>query len=482
MMTPPIAVVRAIRPCQFRRATQWIFRCPLFLLAVCAAAWGAGCDSALNSETLRRGADGSTTSVTIQQAPANDSGDDPEALTLVDVVQIDDEIARPGNDGDTETAGAGDDVTADITDTGGDRPLTGPTDEQVIAALAALPPLPKPHFAPTVIGLLPEWQEFNRQIVRINRTSFIAGSFSETATRRAIQAAIEANAAEPAALPTTLCMYWTPWAQEYKQEPHPVTDFGPLYVQGLDRMRVFFANQRAWISKANLDYGSNIAVSHITLEIELWPMRTAENVAEWEVALLRRHNECYDMVKGIFPEAEITWFDRGGVHHGSLHGLPAYGENRRFTRKEKGDNCSNFFYTLGMGRTVAVEEMRRSIENIDKYYGADEPIVSFVSLAGGAALTMDSPFLLETGRFRDYELVHSYHIGTFINRPEYGTNGGHLMLGADWSRVVGVHFYPNLLDHKLTKDQVIVRMKHYVAYVCGATDSAFPYSVWPNAR
>jgi hypothetical protein len=423
--------------------------------------------------------------------PDDASGGDESALNLIDpageVGAGDDDEGvdgvedagdgRPSGGGQT-VGGAGQPV--------GSEPLPDPDDSEpvttVLEALQAIPPLPKPHhYAPSVISHLPEWREYQREIVRITRSSGVAGAYSETPTRRAIEAAVEANLAEPAALPTMLHMYWGPWLVEHIGQPHPVTDFGPLYVQGLDRMRTTFTNQKAWIDQANLDYGSNIQVGRVFLEIELWPIPNGGDPA-WEAALLRRHEECYDLVKSIFPDASVVWYNRGAIYEGGPpNGLIAYGPKRLFTGAERGDACSTSLYRIGVGPQSTLEAMRRTIENVDNIYGADVPVIPFIALGAGYHFTIEDYLRRVWGRVWDYDLVHSYKLGLFVNDPIYGEVQGNVILGADWSRVPAVMIYPELIDHKTSEQTNLnVRLRHFIAYCCGATGTPFPTQVWPG--
>lgn len=353
-------------------------------------------------------------------------------------------------------------------------------DRRILAVLSAMRPLPKPHhYAPGGLALLPEWLDFTREIVRITRSASIAPGYGASATRTMISLAAQANAAEPDAIPTTVSFYYGPWREEYLEHGHEVTDFGPLYVQGLERMREFFTNQAQWIADANREMGASITVGNVILEIENWPIPVGGD-PEWEVALLRRHNECYDLVKSIFPAAPVTWFDRGGVHQNSGNkALPFFGETGRFTHLEKGDFCSTRLYRVGDSQSVTLEEMRRTITNVDQYYGPGTPIVPFISLGAGYRFRLDSPKEFIYDRDWNYDAVHSYQLGMYVNLPVYSESLAHVQLGADWSRVPQVMFYPPILDHKLTKDSLYIRLRHFVAYCCGATEAQFPGDVFP---
>ena len=459
---------------------------------------------------------------TADQEPQDASGDDEQlALTLIDPAEVpEEELIAPAEDlGDEAAAetptespedlgaeepsdppaeepdnppnetiggsssGSSGGIGADDSDESdeSDTPEGTPSKAEVLAALQALPPLPKPHYyAPSVMAYNPDWLDYNREIVRITRTSGIAGAYAEYRTRFAVQVAVEANEAEPDAIPTGLHMYWAPWLIEYKSAPHPPTDFGDLYVQGLERMRTTLANQRAWIDTANTMFNSDIDVTQCFLEIEFWPIPLDDD-PEWRAALLRRQDECYDLIKSYYPNATITWFNRGAIYdRGRGNGLVFYSGTRQFTELEKGDTCSTTLYRLGGGMQTTLEAMRRTVENVDAKYGEDVPIIPYIAIGAGYRFTMDNPYMSHFHRVWDYDVVRSYKMGMFVNRPIYGDNGGNVLLGADWSRVPAVILYPELLDHKRSElTQVQTRLKHFIAYCCGATDSPFPTNLWP---
>lgn len=356
-----------------------------------------------------------------------------------------------------------------------------PTHEQVLEVLRSLPPLPKPHhYAPSVIGYLPEWRDYTREIVRITRSSGVAGAYGAGRTRLAVQAAVEANESEPDAIPTVLNMYWDPWLVEYRNSPHPPTDFGEQYTSGLERMRSTLLDQRAWIDDANAEFGSDIRVEQFFLEIEFWSIPLDDD-GTWAAAVLRRQDECHDMVKSIFPDAKVAWYNRGDVHQKSRdNGLTFYSGNRLFTGAEKGDQCTNTVYSLGRGMDPTLETMRQTIANVDQTYGDDVPVIPFLALGAGYRFMMDNPYTKHMYRVWDYDIVDSYKMGMFINLPIYANSEGNVILGADWNRVPAVMFWPELLDHKFDDEaSVNIRMKHFVAYCCGATETPFPTNLWP---
>ena len=321
-----------------------------------------------------------------------------------------------------------------------------PDEDQIIAWLQELDPLPKVHYSwdfPKVrlsIPIDPLLFEF----VRLTHGVSIRGETTKPPqANSAVAVCAQVNALNPA-IPATIAINYSPWHRAFPPDAPP-TDFGPAHDEEVALFREAMTVARDLIAAANAEQNEDIAVAFLLFDSERFRIKTSneEGYEEWNAAITEKYNVIYSIGKELFPDAMIEWYGRG--------------TNNRFTLEEMGDTNSGWLLELPF--VDYTDERYQRLYDLAMANGADE-VTLWVALASSFDTT---DWRTRTWVFQwDYDLALSWQLGARIHNPSYGDTPETY---AHWRAANPICFWPRPFD---TRVGVGLWGKHFVAYVRGA--------------
>ncbi|MGD8450482.1 MAG: hypothetical protein PVJ57_01570 [Phycisphaerae bacterium] len=319
-----------------------------------------------------------------------------------------------------------------------------PSDAEIVAALQLLPPLPKVHhnFGFYDYMLDDPNDPVLYEYVRVTHSAGLLVRWVDAPeARAAVYACKQVNATNPT-LPATIALHFSPYAHWWPRGAPP-TYTGPEYQEELDNFTYYLSGVKDMIDAANTEFGSNVQVSGIFLDTEIWKIQEqgGSGADTWNAAMVEKYDAMYDICKSVYPSAPVNWFARG---RGCC--------NRYFNLEEQGDSFSGGFYSQDM---EAMRAYFLQIYDQAQLYG-NVPIQPWFSLGEGTVrLDGDRYFYLCD---KDYELSVSWQIGAELNDPWYGQSPDY----PPWDYVDELVIFPG------PRPRAPDFFRHFVAYVRGA--------------
>jgi hypothetical protein len=247
-------------------------------------------------------------------------------------------------------------------------------------------------------------------------------------------------------------------------------------------------------------------------------------------ALTAKNNLYYDAAAEALPDAEIIWFSKGSYTpctpiettctkvgaHGVCEEKKAswmvstpqncdsegWAADTCYSLEEKGDSFSVALYTVGE-LDATVDALNRTVQNAIAH--GIHKVVPYIDLGGGyrrdVLYPLGGSYIYQNNW--DYDTSYSYLLGAMVNSPRFLAEPKRF---GPWSYVKSVVFFPSIVDTERStctgayapggperndaspcfavtpEDARNIRLKHFVAYVEGATgNSTTGLSPWPPA-
>ena len=330
-----------------------------------------------------------------------------------------------------------------------------PTEEQLTAWLAELPPLPKVHYSfPILETLLVEPVDpLLVQYVRVSRAVSVAGEgANETHLKAAVTLCQQANASG-IGIPASIAINYSPWHRGFPPDLPP-TYTGPESDDEIQRFRDRLISVRQTLASINASRGTQIAVTAILLDTERFYIKPASDPEAdvWNAAIDAKYTAFYDFARQIYPNASVEWFGRGIEESAAVTGWSPF---PWFTFRESGDSFSCALYRVSEIGTMR-ETFRRTYDFAEEH-GASR-VTPWIALGAGYRRQSDQFAAWYTDW--DYDTVYSLLLGREINTPWYGQRPDRF---APWGAAEIVVFYPPPFDTRTP-----AWGKHFVAYARGA--------------
>jgi hypothetical protein len=330
----------------------------------------------------------------------------------------------------------------------GDDPA--PTDEQVLAWLRELKPLPKVHYSwPLPFAKLSD--ELLIEYARLTHAVSLSGEWAKPEEiDRAVLICKQINVNKPK-IHASIGINHSVWHRRFGKDLPP-TDTGSTHRAELDYLKQRMEFFRDTIATSNQKYNSDVDVSAILFDSEHFHVRKDD--AKWNQAITDKYNAAYDMVREVFPDARIEWYARGAIHPGASQ--TGWSESTYFTLDEQGDSFGCSLYQVPeIGYTREI--FRRTADNAQQH-GVGE-VTPWIALASGYRRQTDKYH--EFSQAWNYDLIYSWKLGAEINLPWYGAEERRQRF-APWNKSKIAIFYPEPFGRAPHWGQ------HFVAYVRGA--------------
>ena len=322
--------------------------------------------------------------------------------------------------------------------------------EQVLAWLRELKPLPKVHYSwPLPFGSFSD--ELLLEYARLTHAVSLSGEWSKPEqVDRAVTICQQVNSSKPK-IKASIGINYSVWHRRFGKDLPP-TDVGPTHEAELEYLKTRMEKILSELTDANRRHAADIRVSCVLFDSERLHIRPDD--PEWNEAITSKYNAAYATVRQVFPKVRIEWYDRGGVHpSASSTGWSSAG---LFALDEKGESfgCS-LYHVPEIGHTR--ETFRRTAQNA-KRHGC-EHITPWIALASG--------YRRQTDKFHkfsmdwNYDLIYSWQLGAEINHPWFGAPERHERF-APWNKARIAVFYPEPFGRSPHWGE------HFVAYVRGA--------------
>ncbi|RMF73487.1 MAG: hypothetical protein D6744_15545, partial [Planctomycetota bacterium] len=333
-------------------------------------------------------------------------------------------------------------------------PATLVSDEQLLAWMRELPPLPKTHYSFTFDGnlLKPTPDPLAVEYVRITRGLALRPTIYVGLIRPVADLFKQLDAETPSR-PCSLGMVHSPWHIVWPKGLPP-TYTGPEADEEIDWFRTNLANAKAVLDQVNAEKGTNLTIDVFFFDSEVFKRKEPNdpNAAVWNAALDAKYDAMYDIAKQYFPNADVEWYNRGGIHRCNGGG-DGWCETSWFSGDEKGDNFSVQLYSLPEYEAMQ-ESFRRTVANAQANGVAS--VTPWIALGAGYERSFDDGFVFNNDW--DYNLWYSWQIGAEVNHPWYAQHPDRF---APWDYAKHVMLYPPPFDGPNWG-------KHFVAYVRGA--------------
>ena len=323
-------------------------------------------------------------------------------------------------------------------------------DDQVLAWMKELQPLPKVHYS----WALPFKKLSNEMLfeyIRLTNAASISGEWSNPATvARAVAVCQKVNDGSPQ-IPVTLGINYSVWHRRFGKNLPP-TDTGETHKAELDYLRSRMKAVRNALAVANKKHNATIKVGAVLFDSERFHVRKDDAV--WNAATTAKYDAAYDTVKKMFPNARIEWYARGAVQPGASE--TGWNRSNYFTLKEKGTafGCS-LYQTPEIGYTREI--FRRTAQNATDHKCNE--VTPWIALACG--------YRRQTDKYHrwsfdwNYDLIYSWQLGRELNMPWFGV-AKRAERFAPWKKAKVAIFYPEPFGRTPHWGQ------HFVAYVRGA--------------
>lgn len=330
-----------------------------------------------------------------------------------------------------------------------------PSDSVIAGWLAPLPPLQKVHFsypAPPRLfetsqsGLLYQWA----RIAHVVPMSAAYGS--QAWASKAVEICKQVNAANPS-IPCTIAINYSPY-HKYLDYGIPPTYNGPEVALEISEFQQKLAALKSWIDAANIAQQTNVQVSGILLNTELWKAKDMSdpNNAAWNAACTAKYDAAWAVCKSVYPTAGVHWYnrakpiDRGGY----------------FTNQEQGDSFSiecysthdlpflKFKWGLGWARAQAA---------------GSSNLWPWINFNGAFSST------LADGKYRylcdfDHTQQNAWQLGYELNNAAYVP---------PQSETIPLKLAPGVVYYSAPFEERFPQMgEHFVAYVKGAAGIPLP--------
>jgi len=249
-----------------------------------------------------------------------------------------------------------------------------PGNEQVLAWLRELKPLPKVHYSwPLPLEKMSD--ELLFQYVRLTGAVSLSGEWGQVEqVDRAVAVCQKVNAAKPQ-IPASLGINYSVWHRRFGKDLPP-TDTGPTHQAELDYLKSRLAAMRDALAAANEKHAAKVAVTAILFDSEHFHVKP-DNAA-WNKAITAKYDAATDVVRAIFPKARIEWYARGAVQPGAS--ATGWSESTYFTLDEQAKTFGCSLYQVPeIGYTREI--FRRTAENAVQH-GCQE-VTPWIALASG---------------------------------------------------------------------------------------------------
>ena len=249
-----------------------------------------------------------------------------------------------------------------------------PGNEQVLAWLRELKPLPKVHYSwPLPLEKMSD--ELLFQYVRLTGAVSLSGEWGQVEqVDRAVAVCQKVNAAKPQ-IPASLGINYSVWHRRFGKDLPP-TDTGPTHQAELDYLKSRLAAMRDALAAANENHAAKVAVTAILFDSEHFHVKP-DNAA-WNKAVTAKYDAATDVVRAIFPKARIEWYARGAVQPGAS--ATGWSESTYFTLDEQAKTFGCSLYQVPeIGYTREI--FRRTAENAVQH-GCQE-VTPWIALASG---------------------------------------------------------------------------------------------------
>ncbi len=325
-----------------------------------------------------------------------------------------------------------------------------PTDEQLVAWLTELKPLPKVHYS-WPVPVLKLSDRLLHEYVRLTHAVSVSGEWAkQEQVDRAVLACKRVNAETPARA-ASIGVNYSVWHRRFGKDLPP-TDTGPTHVAELAYLRERLAWLQAAMAEANRKHDSDITISAVLFDSEHFHVRADDDV--WNRAITSKYDAAYDAVRKALPGARIEWYARGAVQPGAS--ATGWSQSNYFTLKEKGQSFGCSLYQVPeIGYTREI--FRRTARNA-KQHGCEE-VTPWISLASGYRRQVDKyhEFSLDW----NYDLIYSWKLGAEVNHAWFGAAERQERF-APWNKAKIAIFYPEPFGRSPHWGE------HFVAYVRGA--------------
>lgn len=324
-----------------------------------------------------------------------------------------------------------------------------PSDAQILAWLAPLPPLPKPHYAwplPNRLLDVPN-HPLLREYVRISSSASVHGHYyTPQHVANAVGACRYVNANYSPQIPATLAINYMPWYEKFPVGAPPTYN-GPEVQQEVDLFKYRMNNIKNIMFQANLGAPTPVTVSILLLTCERWPLKQPgePGAAEWNAAVVAKFNMIYAASKEVFPGVEVEWYGRGEVTTVPVNIM--------------GDAVS---WDLYQWYSFKIEEdWIKTIWGYAQAYNVDH-MNAWLSLNAGWVFLSDN-----VQYFRcdwDYDPQLSWEMARYVHDPSYATPQK-----GPWDklRAIVFHLEPFAEENPHWAE-------HFVAYVMGAHQMPLP--------
>ncbi|MFC1498613.1 hypothetical protein ACFLS1_09125 [Verrucomicrobiota bacterium] len=254
------------------------------------------------------------------------------------------------------------------------------SDQQLIAWMKELQPLQKVHYS-WALDIHKYPQELMYEYVRLTHAVTLSAEEHHSKGKditadvfdQAVQLCKKVNATKPK-ISASIGVLYPVWIWHYKG-PSP-TNTGEKHKAELNLLKSRLKRIQNDVTAANHKHSTDIAVTAIFLDCEAF--FTRQDNAEWNAAMLAKHNATYDIAWKAFPNARIEWYSRGGVQ--PYDSATGWRVRPFFTLKEKGKSFScnlNRVPEIGITR----ETFRRTFK-LARKHGVSE-VTPWISLASG---------------------------------------------------------------------------------------------------
>ena len=327
------------------------------------------------------------------------------------------------------------------------------SDEQIVAWLSELEPLPKTHYSFAFSGTLmrPTPNPLAVEYVRITRALTVRPEVYPGLIRPIADLFKQLDAALPSR-PCSLAMLHSPWHIVWPKGLPP-TYVGPEHDAEIAWFDTNLANAKAVIDQVNAEKGTNLTIDVFFFDSEIFQRKPESdpNAAVWNAAIDAKYDAMYNIAKSYYPDAIVDWYGRGGMHRCSAE--DGWCQTNWFTGHELGDNYAIALYSLPEYGGMQESFTRTVVEAQADGYPRVTP---WVSLGAGYQRTLDDGFVYSKNW--DYNLWYSWQFGAEINHPWFATQPDRF---APWDMAEYVMFYPRPFE-------AAPWGKHFVAYVRGA--------------